>query len=173
MFMTMLLLVLVVAVFTLSVHGFCPAPHQDSSQTAIGATKMIPPKNPFEDWFRPVHGFGSGRKQLDQIFDAEQNVLRDRKAHYQKTQLKDKYSPTHSWINKLLSPFHMHGSGETKLDDMYQAQQKILYERREYYGNKKMLHDKYRDHKDHLRDIKVHPFDPAVLNKKEDDAMYT
>jgi hypothetical protein len=171
--MTMLWRVFSVSLFTLSAHAFCPIRHPTGPHHVLSATKASPPKNFFEDWLRPVHGFGSGRKQLDQIFDAEQNVLKDRKAHYQKMQLKDKYAPSYSWISKLLNPFHMHGSGETKLNDMYQAQQKILYERREYYGNKKMLHDKYRTHKDHLRDIKVHPFDPAVLNKKEDDAMYT
>ena len=169
----MLLRIYAVACFALAVHAFCPTRHSTLSRSILFATDSSAPKNLFEQWFRPVHGFGSGRKQLDEIFVAEQKVLKDRKEHYQKAQLKDKYSPTHSWMSKLLNPFHMHGSGESKLDDIYQAQQKVLYERREYFGNKKMLHDKYKTHKDHLRDIKVHPFDPAILNKKEDDAMYT
>jgi hypothetical protein len=55
---------------------------------------------------------------------------------------------------------------------MFAAQLQLLYERREYSGNKYTLKTKYQASKNHLKDIPVHKFDHAVLNKKEDDAMH-
>jgi hypothetical protein len=55
---------------------------------------------------------------------------------------------------------------------MFAAQLQLLYERREYSGNKDTLKTKYQESKNRLKDIPVHKFDHAVLNKKEDDAMH-
>jgi hypothetical protein len=132
----------------------------------------------FEDLFnKPIHGHGSGEKKLGAIYKEEQDLLKDRREHYRKDQLKKKYSAKkkNSWIDDMLShPFHAQGSShnEEEFDDMYKAQQQLLYERREYYGNRDMLKKKYAKSKNHLQDIPVHQYDPAVLNKKEDDAMW-
>jgi hypothetical protein len=129
----------------------------------------------FDQLFKPVHGHGSGEKNLDEIFKEEQELLKERKAHYSKTQLKNKYAPKSSsnWLDQLFSqPLHGHGSGEHDMEKMYQDQQKILYERREYI-NKDALKKKYKKTGvDHLNEIKTIADDPADLNKKEDDAMY-
>jgi hypothetical protein len=136
---------------------------------------------------QPKHGHGSGEKELGKMFKEEQDLLKDRKLHYRKDQLKKKYSAqgttsssttkqgtSPSWLETMISrPFHAHGSGETKFDDMYKAQQQVLYERREYYGNKDMLRKKYSHlDQDHLRDISSIKDDPKLKNQREDDAMY-
>jgi hypothetical protein len=73
----------------------------------------------------------------------------------------------------IAEPLHGHGSGENDKEEMYEEQQKMLYNRREYYGNKDMLKKKYKQTGvDHLKDIKAISHDPADLNTKEDDAMY-
>lgn len=142
----------------------------------------------------PFHGNGSGKNKLGRIFQEEQDLLHERQLRYRKDQLKKKYSHTramtdndqrmnsprgNNWLENFLShPFHMHGSGEHDYDDMFQAQQQVLYERRLYYGNKDMLRQKYKtpatapQHKNHISDIPLHRFDPATLNKKEDNDMY-
>lgn len=94
----------------------------------------------------------------------------------QKSQKRSKTAASNSrWIeNMFKSAFHGHGSAEDELDDMYLTQQKMLEERRELFGDSGHgMKDKYRDTKvDHLRDIPTHEHDPAMLNQKEDDAMY-
>lgn len=111
---------------------------------------------------------------MKEMYDEEQALYDDRRSHYQKRMLHDKYNPE-SWLDKLLNhPLHGHGSGETTLEDMYEAQQQVLYERREYFGQKEMLRRKYSDYEtDHLRDIRTLDVDtPAMKNQKEDDAMW-
>ncbi|CAB9523685.1 expressed unknown protein [Seminavis robusta] len=78
------------------------------------------------------------------------------------------------WIeNMFKEPLHGHGTAEKELDDMYAAQQKMLEERRKLFGSASALRAKYSNPAiDHLRDIPTHSHDPAMLNKKEDDAMY-
>jgi len=78
------------------------------------------------------------------------------------------------WISSMFNnPFHGHGSAENELEDMYEAQQKMLEERQQLFGNWEANRKKYKDFTvDHLRDIRTHEHDPAQLNKKEDDAMY-
>jgi hypothetical protein len=44
---------------------------------------------------------------------------------------------------------------------MFAAQLQLLYERREYSGNKDTLKKKYQASKNHLKDIPVHKFDPV------------
>lgn len=130
-----------------------------------------------DDMFKPVHGHGSGEKQLDQIYREEQAVLKDRKEHYNKNEMKKKYKKKQgSFLEDFFSnPFHGQGSDhdERDYDEMYRAQQQVLYERREYLGNKDKLRKKYsRIGEDHIKDIPLHPHDPKRLNQKEDDAMY-
>jgi hypothetical protein len=129
--------------------------------------------------FKPIHGHGSGEKDLDALFKAEQEVLKERQEHYRKDQMKKKYAPSKNWMDQLFQPFHAHGSamddstgGEDRFNDMMRAQQQILYERREYYGNKDQLKKKYQKNQKHLQDIPVHKYDPKVLNQKEDDDMW-
>lgn len=130
--------------------------------------------------FRPMHGHGSGEKKLGEIYREEQAVLQERKKQgYTKDSLKKKYKKREgnkSFLEDFFShPFHGHGSGEdeSELDSMYAAQQQVLYERREYYGNKDKLRKKYsRVGEDHIKDIPLHQHDPKVLNQKEDEAMY-
>lgn len=162
---------------TAAVHAFAP-----NVQTSFRTTIVLDANHKkqfqtgfFDGLFRPIHGHGSGESKLGELYKAEQELLKERKEKYRKDQLKEKYGKTKatSWIDNILShPFHTHGSGEKDYDAMYAAQQQVLYERREYYGNKDMLRKKYHASKDHLKDIPVHQFDPAALNKKEDDAMY-
>jgi len=128
--------------------------------------------------FRPMHGHGSGEKKLGEIYREEQAVLKDRKAHYTKDALKKKYKKKggKNFLEDFFShPFHAQGSGqsESELDAMYAAQQQVLYERREYLGNKDKLRKKYSKlNEDHLKDIPLHKHDPKLLNQKEDEAMY-
>ena len=80
------------------------------------------------------------------------------------------------WISNVFKEaFHGHGSAENELDEMYEAQQKMLQERRKLFGSDghDRMHAKYQDvGVDHLRDIPLHEHDPATLNQMEDDAMY-
>ena len=131
--------------------------------------------------FRPIHGHGSGEKKLGEIYRDEKELLQDRQKHYSKDSLKKKYRPPpknrkRGFLEEIFShPFHAQGSSrkESELDAMYAAQQQLLYERREYVGNKDALRKKYSHIKEnHLKDIPVHKHDPKLLNQKEDDAMY-
>lgn len=161
---TMKLLVIVLGFVT--VQSFVPF------QRKIAATQLQ--MGLLDKLFKPIHGHGSGEKELDEIFKGEQDLLRERKTHYKKSQLKKKYAPKKNWIEQMISePIHGHGSGENEMDKMYKEQQKILYKRREYYGNKNMLKKKYKNTGvDHLSEIKTINANPADLNKREDDAMY-
>jgi len=128
--------------------------------------------------FKPIHGHGSGENKLGQIFREEQALLKDRKEHYNKDTMRKKYKKQNTsagFLQDFFShPFHAQGSShdESELDAMYEAQQQVLYERREYFGNKDKLRQKYSRHVDHLKDIPLHQHDPKRLNEKEDDAMY-
>jgi hypothetical protein len=128
--------------------------------------------------FRSIHGHGSGEKELAKIYEDEKELLKDRKKHFSKAAMKTKYNKTvqKGFLEDFFShPFHAQGSShkESDLDAMFAAQQQVLYERREYFGNKQMLRKKYSHMKnDHLKDIPVHKHDPKLLNQKEDDAMY-
>jgi hypothetical protein len=90
------------------------------------------------------------------------------------TEKETKKKSSDKWIeNMFKAPLHGHGSAEKDLEDMYAAQQNLLKERRQLFGESGAMRNKYQDPKvDHLRDIQVHRHDPAMLNKKEDDAMY-
>lgn len=150
-----------------SVGAFAPAPSRQSTMVELNMGL-------FDNMFKPIHGHGSGEKQLEEAFREEQNVLKDRKAHYQKKQLKKKYKKSDNWLmNMFAEPLHGHGSGEDDLEEIFKAQQQVLYERREYFGNKDALKKKYKNfNQSHLGEIKVHEVDPAEQNKKEDKAMY-
>lgn len=79
------------------------------------------------------------------------------------------------WLDKFFShPVHGHGTDEHSLDDMYQAQQQVLEERQKLFGDgHSSMKNKYsKPGVDHLRDIRTHEHDPAMLNRQEDDAMY-
>lgn len=159
---------LILATLGYSKAGFAPNTGlQSCSSTAIQMGF-------FDDLFRPVHGHGTGEKKLGKIFKEEKELQKERKSHFQKKQLKEKYSKKGSWVEQMIkNPLHFHGSGEDKLDDMYKEQQKVLYDRREYTGNKDMLKRKYKDTStDHLNEIKLIDHDPADLNREEDEAMY-
>ena len=162
--------------------AFAPFHHETNRQTALLNTK--PAMGWTDAWFRPIHGHGSGENQLGEIYEAEQEVLKERKRHFGKSILKKKYQNRATTSNSLQNtledffshPFHGHGSShrQSDLNAMFRAQQQVLYERREYSGNKDMLHRKYhRAGENHLKDIALHKHDPALLNKKEDDAMYS
>lgn len=189
-------LIAVVVVETPTVVAFAPTPLQcvptatltrrwannpdRNKESKINKNKNKKTTNLWDDWVqdmfqRPLHGHGTGANKLGTIYKEELAVLEDRKKHYRKDQLHDKYAAKNknnqnkSWLDDILShPFHGRGSGQDKMDKMYQAQQQVLYERREYYGNKAQLRKKYSQHVDHLKDIPVHPDDPAMLNQKED-----
>ena len=79
---------------------------------------------------------------------------------------------TKNWLDDFLSkPFQTHGSGEKEHDKMYETQQRVLRERRQHFS-KKDLRKKYHDSPNHLGDIALHGEDPAIKNKREDEAMY-
>lgn len=123
--------------------------------------------------FKPMHGAGTERGHEKEYWDAQQDLLHERRDHYSKKDLKKKYAPKKNWLENMLHPYHGHGSGEDVLDEIYANQQKILYERREYYGNKDMLKKKYRNPEaDHHGEIKTIAHDPKKLNEQEDAAMY-
>lgn len=127
-----------------------------------------------DNMFKPFHGHGTGEGHFEEMMAEERAVLKERKKrHLNKKDLKAKYHEKEGWVERLLHTFHGHGSGENDLDDMYKAQQQVLYERREYSGNKKKLRNKYKDYnKEHHSEVTTVAFDPADLNKAEDDAMY-
>ena len=95
------------------------------------------------------------------------------KAEAPVAQKKKKSKKSDDWIyNFFKAPMHGHGSAENDLEDMYQAQQEMLEERRQLFGRDGMR-AKYKDHTvGHLDEIPLHEHDPALLNQKEDDAMY-
>lgn len=148
------------------VAGFHPVSRPAVKKTAIQMGLL-------DNMFKPIHGHGTGEGHYDEMFQEEQAVLKDRKRrHLNKKDLKAKYRKE-SWIETMLHTFHGHGSAENELDEMYKTQQQVLYERREYGTNKASLRSKYKDNKkDHHDEIKTIKFDPAALNKAEDDAMY-
>lgn len=83
-----------------------------------------------------------------------------------------KKKSNNKWIEHFFgAAMHGHGSEEGHLDELYEAQQQLLHDRQQTYGSDghKMMRDKY--HHD-LKDIPTIDHDPAVLNEKEDDAMY-
>ena len=86
---------------------------------------------------------------------------------------KKKASKDDDWIKKMFTPFHGGGSAKDKeLDEIYQAQQDILANRRKHFDGK-TLKSKYKKvGEDHLRDIHTIQLDPKALNQKEDDAMW-
>jgi hypothetical protein len=82
-----------------------------------------------------------------------------------------------TWIERAFNdfePIHGHGTGEKKLDEIYEAEQDLLKERKKHFGvNNKKLKDKYRDFKtDHHGEIQTIAQNPADLNQEEDDAMH-
>jgi hypothetical protein len=178
-------IIFLVSLVSAAVHAFVPGQMttQHTTTTTMAAAKNKFEMGFFEKMFQPIHGHGTGETRLGEIYKAEQELLKERQHHYRKEQLKEKYAArvanNKNWFDNVLShPFHMHGSaaGEKDHDEMFKVQQQVLYERREYYGNKDMLRKKYHNNSpsriNHLNDIPVHKFDPRVLNKKEDDAMY-
>lgn len=92
--------------------GFCPIPStfpkiqttqldlakKGKNENSNFLTKMFRPivkdswiENAFNH-FEPIHGHGTGEKQLDDLFKAEQDLLKDRKSHYgNKKELRAKY----------------------------------------------------------------------------------
>ena len=151
----------------ISVAGFAPRNAEKRVATAIQMGLL-------DKMFQPIHGHGTGEGHYEEMMAEEQAVLKERKRrHLNKKDLKAKYHKNEGWIESMLHTFHGHGSGENDLDEMYKTQQKVLYERREYEGNKKKLRNKYKDFKqDHHHEVKTVAHDPAALNKAEDDAMY-
>jgi len=173
----MKILYLLIVSLAVASHAFVPGPTTTTTTTTTTELAMGWMDN-VQDMFKPMHGHGSGEKKLGEIYKEEQALLKDRQQHYNKDVLKKKYKqqPGGNFLQEFFShPFHAQGSrhDESQLDEMYAAQQQVLYERREYLGNKDQLRRKYSHvNEDHLKDIPTHPHDPARLNKKEDEAMY-
>lgn len=81
-----------------------------------------------------------------------------------------------AWIGSFFNnfnPIHGHGSGESDLEEIKRTQKEILQDRKKHFGEKDALKKKYENpNLDHHDEITVHEHDPALLNQKEDDAMY-
>lgn len=122
---------------------------------------------------RPVLTLQMG--MLDDMFGKpSKKQVEDVQPVAQKTR-RFKKTGTALWLDKFFShPMHGHGTDEHSLDDMYDAQQQVLQERRKLFGNgHDAMQKKYSNPSvDHLRDIPTHEHNPAMLNKAEDDAMY-
>lgn len=118
----------------------------------------------FDNLFQPIHGRESGEKDLGST------KTQLKKKDFSKNKGRDK------WIASFFSdfePIHGHGTAEKNLDEIKQAQEQVLHERKKSYGNKNMLKKKYSNPKlDHHGEIPVISQNPADLNKKEDDSMY-
>jgi len=142
-----------------------------------------------DNMFKPVHGHpGQFQEQdLDEMYNDQQKVLHDRHAHHlDKPHLKKKYRKQQgSWIESMFQePIHGAGSADDgELDDMWEAQQELLYKRREYGKNKDQLKKKYWHKKPEVQEKERHQYnaawehshlkgDPKMLNQKEDNAMY-
>mmetsp|Transcript_7888 Transcript_7888/g.19023 ORF Transcript_7888/g.19023 Transcript_7888/m.19023 type:complete len:199 (-) Transcript_7888:160-756(-) len=82
---------------------------------------------------------------------------------------------TDKWISDIFNnfePVHGHGSGHAELKEIQKNQKEVLVERKSHV-EKEFLKKKYRNHEvDHHGEIPMIAFDPADLNKKEDDAMF-
>lgn len=81
-----------------------------------------------------------------------------------------------SFLDDFFShPFHAQGSSHSnsELEGMYEVQKQVLEARKKDGISRDKLKRKYsRINEDHLKDIPLHKHDPALLNQKEDDAMY-
>lgn len=79
------------------------------------------------------------------------------------------------WISDVFNnfePIHGHGTGHTELKEIRKDQKEVLAKRKSHV-EKEYLKEKYKDiGVDHHGEIPMIAFDPADLNKKEDDAMY-
>lgn len=108
------------------------------------------------------------KKEGIRKYPAAQPAAATKTTRYKKT-------GTSLWLDTFFShPVHGHGTDEHSLEDMYDAQQEVLEERRHLFGNgHNVMKNKYsKPDVDHLQDIRTHEHDPAMLNQKEDDAMY-
>jgi hypothetical protein len=159
--------------------GFVHHAAQSSSSTRLSGW--------LDNVFKPVHGHPGRLRQdqLDELYKEQQRLVKERKdRHIDKQHLHQKYARKEGFIESLLNPFHGGGSATPgDLEEMWQAQQKLLYMRREYGKNHQKLRNKYyhkshqqleaQRHEENVEWEKRHrKGDPRLLKQKEDDAMY-
>jgi hypothetical protein len=179
-FLPMMKLLLISSLFVGS-YGFAPKP---SAQAAASSTRLC---GWFDGVFKPIHGHpGNVREEdLDSMYEDQQKLLKARKDHHiDKGHLHQKYGRKEGFIESLLHPVHGRGSATSSdLDDMWRAQQELMYMRREYGKNHQKLKNKYyqksheqlenQRHAENVEWEKRHcKGDPRLLNQKEDEAMY-
>lgn len=170
-----------VAILSVSCLGFTPKPN---GQAQVSSTRLA---GWLDNMFKPIHGHpGRLREEdLDEIYKDQQKLIKARKDHHiDKQHLHQKYGRKEGFIEWLLHPVHGRGSATTsELDEMWKAQQELLYMRREYGKTHQQLKNKYyhksheqleaQRHRENVEWENNHlKGDPRLLNKKEDDAMY-
>jgi hypothetical protein len=155
-----------------------------TAQPALSTTRL---SGWLDNMFKPIHGHpGQLREEdLDEIYKDQQKLLKARREHHlDKEHLHQKYGRKESFIESFLHPIQGRGTASsTDLSDMWEAQQELLYKRREYGKNHQKLKSKYfsksheqleaQRHAENMEWEKSHHNgDPRLLNQKEDDAMY-
>jgi hypothetical protein len=153
-------------------------------QPALSSTRLY---GWLDNMFKPIHGHPGGLREddLDELYKDQQKLLKARKEHHiDKEHLHQKYGRKEGIIESFLHPIHGRGSASsTDLSEMWEAQQALLYKRREYGKTHQKLKSKYyskpheqleaQRHAENMEWEKSHRNgDPKLLNQKEDDAMY-
>lgn len=165
--------------------GFIPKPWTVPLQFRRTTTSL---EGWLDNLFKPVHGHPGRLRQedLDKLYEDQQKLQRERKTHHlDKPHLHQKYAKKkEGLVESMLHPLHGRGTATSaELEDMWSAQQELLYMRREYGKSHDKLKKKYahKSHDDleaqrHKEDVswekRHHKGNPALMNQKEDDAMY-
>jgi hypothetical protein len=176
--------ILLFSVLFASGNGFISNPRVRQAASQSSSTRL---SGWLDNMFKPVHGHPGRLREddLDELYKDQQRLLKERKDHHMdKQHLHQKYARKEGFLESLLHPVHGGGSATPgDLDDMWRAQQELLYMRREYGTNHQKLRNKYyhksheqleaQRHEENVEWEKGHRRgDPRLLNQKEDDAMY-
>ncbi|KAL3927362.1 MAG: hypothetical protein SGBAC_013115 [Bacillariaceae sp.] len=116
---------------------------------------------------------------LDRIFQSQNT---EKEVNASKTSAKSekskkpvKKTPGDKFVSDFFNnfePLHGLGSGHSELKEMQKNQEEVLVKRKPHV-KKDVLKKKYQNPEvDHHGEIPMIAFDPADLNKKEDDAMF-
>ena len=105
--------ILLVLLALVSVHGaFVHNANRSAQYSTTEKTKLYG----FFD-FKPVHGGGSHKNSLDEDWEAQQELLRQRRAHHSKEHMKQKYAPGNEQRAHAENLKHFAGKAHDELDN--------------------------------------------------------
>lgn len=128
-----------------------------------------------QDYLDRIFQGRSAKKEID--LPSEEEIMASSVKTEKKTKQDTSKTTKHAdkWISDFFNnfePIHGFGSAHDDLQQIRKDQKQMLQERKSS-AEKEVLKQKYQDHEiDHHGEIPMIAFDPAELNKKEDDAMY-